>query len=862
MAQRSLIPKQRILTETESQTSFESWKQSMLFHIALDGKSARFLSDLKTWSSAANHGFTDDSNDVREEVRMTKEAKSCLLEFILGSVATYAPVISARFIQKQSTSLESIFDRLRGHYGFRKTGGRVLDLPQLRQDTNESREALWERIYTFSEELLLTKDCCVKHENATITEDETFTPTILNILVAIWLNIINPALPSMVQQRFATALRNNTVFSIRDEISDSIPILLAELQEKEGLINRNSSNNYQYQRSKPKQRYQQSNRPKCCLCDAAGRPALGHFLSACPFLPANDKKFMSKAREVIASFDENEFEEHGECEYEQEDYEAPNSNKISMVSLKHSINDIYSRRVDIVLSPVLQVRRNGKASLWTLDSGAEASLIRESECNELNVKILPTRQRARMADGASHLPIIGEAHFTAQWGHHDLKFSGLVVKNLDSPVLAGMPFLMENDVSIRYSQNIISIGDCCSINYSQDKTHRSPSIKSVASVLRISHQACILPGDEIKFQLPEPLCNESLVALEPRFTVPADMPSWLDCKILHPNPVGEISFPNNTSEPILVSKHAQICQVRPVTEVPLSSCHTTTKPLLENPISKSPSPCKPNQTSLAVISVDPSGIMSDPQKSSFHLVHRKYKEVFTPGIGKYNGYSGKFMHTINVGPNLPPQRRGRIPEYNKNDRELLQSKFDYLLQEGVFSRAEDINQPVEYVHPSFLVKKPSGGHRLVTSFGEVAEHARPQPTVNSNVEHVLHNIGQFKYIIKCDLSSAYYQIPLNPESSKYVGVLTPFKGTFIYRRSVMGLPGSEAALEEILSRIFGDMVKEGKMVKLMDDLYVGSESIDSLILIWEEVLHRLSLNGLKLGIDKTIICPTSTNILG
>ena len=68
---------------------------------------------------------------------------------------------------------------------------------------------------------------------------------------------------------------------------------------------------------------------------------------------------------------------------------------------------------------------------------------------------------------------------------------------------------------------------------------------------------------------------------------------------------------------------------------------------------------------------------------------------------------------------LPPQRKGRIPIYNKDCMETLQLKFDELLKEGVLCRAEDIDVAIEYVHTSFLIKKSSGGHRLVTSFGEV-----------------------------------------------------------------------------------------------------------------------------------------------
>ena len=175
--------------------------------------------------------------------------------------------------------------------------------------------------------------------------------------------------------------------------------------------------------------------------------------------------------------------------------------------------------------------------------------------------------------------------------------------------------------------------------------------------------------------------------------------------------------------------------------------------------------------------------------------------------------------------NLPPQRRGRIPDYSRGDKELLQQKFDYLLQEGVLTRAEDINQPVEYVHPSFLVKKSSGGHRLVTSFGEVAEYAKPQPTINSNIEHVLHQLGQYEVIIIADLRDAYYHVPLSTDSSKYVGVITPYTGTLVYRRSVMGLPGSEAALEDLLSRVFGDLIFDGCLVKIADNLYFGVNTL-------------------------------------
>ena len=113
-----------------------------------------------------------------------------------------------------------------------------------------------------------------------------------------------------------------------------------------------------------------------------------------------------------------------------------------------------------------------------------------------------------------------------------------------------------------------------------------------------------------------------------------------------------------------------------------------------------------------------------------------------------------------MGPSLPPQRRGRIPIYDKGNKVILQRKMDELQQEGVLAKPEDLGIVAEYVSPSFLIAKSSGGHRLVTAFSEVGAYIKPQPSVMPNTDDVLRQIGQWRFMIKTDLSQAYYQIPL------------------------------------------------------------------------------------------------------
>ena len=50
----------------------------------------------------------------------------------------------------------------------------------------------------------------------------------------------------------------------------------------------------------------------------------------------------------------------------------------------------------------------------------------------------------------------------------------------------------------------------------------------------------------------------------------------------------------------------------------------------------------------------------------------------------------------------------------------LQLKIDELVQKGIFARPQDLGIQLEYISPSFLVKKPSGGYRLVTDFTSLA----------------------------------------------------------------------------------------------------------------------------------------------
>ena len=136
-----------------------------------------------------------------------------------------------------------------------------------------------------------------------------------------------------------------------------------------------------------------------------------------------------------------------------------------------------------------------------------------------------------------------------------------------------------------------------------------------------------------------------------------------------------------------------------------------------------------------------------------------------------------------------PLNEKAVPPYSRNQLVELQAKFDELEQAEVFRRPEDLGITVEYLNPSFLVKKPSGGYRLVTAFADVARYSKPQPSLMPDVDSTLRTIAPWRYTIKTDLTRAFYEIPLSKSSLKYCGVATPFCGIRVYTRLAMGMLG-------------------------------------------------------------------------
>lgn len=849
----SRAPKQWSLTVNEKINTVEVWKQNLIYILSLDKRFTSFIQPDSSWgkktSTNPNRGFTDDGEDVDEDLRRTATQKCAELELMLGQIANFCPIIARNSLIKQSTSLEDIWQKIRQHFGFQSTGAHFLDLADIKLEPNERHEDLYQRIMSFFEDNLLTQGCGILHNGSHVETDEDMSPTLENTVILMWLQLVHKGLPSLVKQRYGPELRNKTLASLKPEISQALPSLLDELRTIED--SRVSRTNVTFPPRRPAPTRRKTDK-ECSICKAAGRPgASSHFLSECRLLTESDRRFLRAGRSRMV----------GDGDLSDDDLE--NDNTGATFEDSAFIDPIHSsvRRVDVVESPVLNCFYNEHPVKLTLDTGATTNLVTLDFAKSVDLPVKPTSQSAYQADGVTPLDVVGEVHCSLTRGETVLWLDALVVRKLDTPVLVGNPFHVSNDIGTRPKKRQIIIGGSDVVYYGPQSTNKASIRRAQATVLRTPAKSTVLlPGDHIEFHTPLDTDPDTEWALEPRLDCPSNQfkpnSPWPEPQVIQ-SVNHTIRLRNDTDEPIKLKRNEHVCQIRsvvpahdhPSEPIPVSTHRPNTA-----------SPKGSNHSSPIVI--DPENTLASDMKQKFKDLHATYDSVFSPDVPKYNGASGPIEATVNMGPTLPPQRKGRLPSYNRDSLIDLQNKFDDLERQGVFAKPEDVNVSVEYLNLSFLVKKPNGGTRLVTSFGEVGQYAKPQPALMPNVDQVLRNISSWKYIIHTDLRQSFYQIPLSHSAMKYCGVVTPFKGVRVYTRSAMGMPGSETALEELMTRILGEFVMEGWCAKLADDLYIGGDTPDELFHHWSVCLSTIHKNNLGLNPSKTVIAPVSATILG
>lgn len=239
------------------------------------------------------------------------------------------------------------------------------------------------------------------------------------------------------------------------------------------------------------------------LCKQARRP-FNHFLSKCKHLPEADKQYLrtGKIRQNVEVADGDTDSEEiilSEPSVATHDFEPTYNLRVST-----------SRRVISKQSPQIKVFYRHHPLQLILDTGAEISMIKTSVAQSIGATINKSSQKALQAEGVTPLSIAGETRLLVSRDNVDLKLDALVVNDLDIDILAGIPFMATNDISLRPSKQQILIGDSLVVHYgsslpeSQFKRIR----RTQAVVLRSPTTSVVWPGDFYELSVPQEIAQD------------------------------------------------------------------------------------------------------------------------------------------------------------------------------------------------------------------------------------------------------------------------------------------------------------------------------------------------------------------
>ena len=162
-------------------------------------------------------------------------------------------------------------------------------------------------------------------------------------------------------------------------------------------------------------------------------------------------------------------------------------------------------------------------------------------------------------------------------------------------------------------------------------------------------------AEYIELNLPSDLHNEKHpIAVEPR----PDHTNieWPSPRFLLPVD-GKVRILNETQEAHRIPKKHHLCQAVPSVRISKAA----KPPIPESPTKKATAPSTNNSSPYSQPIAVNKARLGPNIAAQFEKLHTDYDGVFSPHFSGYNGSAGQIEGIVNMGPVLPPQRKGRVP---------------------------------------------------------------------------------------------------------------------------------------------------------------------------------------------------------
>ena len=218
------------------------------------------------------------------------------------------------------------------------------------------------------------------------------------------------------------------------------------------------------------------------------------------------------------------------------------------------------------------------------------------------------------------------------------------------------------------------------------------------------------------------------------------------------------------------------------------------------------------------------------------------------------GCATNHEHTIHLKNSLPTYvKQYPVPEAY---RDQLESQVKEWLKMGI---VQPTNSP--YNSPIFVVPKKDGSPRYVLDFRKLNANSQTDKYSMKTVDECIGDIGRSGSTIfsTLDLSSGFWQLPLEKDSQRYTAFTVHNLGQFKWTRTSQGLHSAPSQYQRLMELTMKGL---NNVIVYIDDLLVHTSNHADHRSSLQSLFDRLRKANLKLNLKKCYFGSTNVTYLG
>lgn len=257
-------------------------------------------------------------------------------------------------------------------------------------------------------------------------------------------------------------------------------------------------------------------------------------------------------------------------------------------------------------------------------------------------------------------------------------------------------------------------------------------------------------------------------------------------------------------------------------------------------------------------------LLTEEQKQQINEVRKEFKAFVeggpletTPMITHKIEFTEEYKHADPVRLNPYPWS----PEVQKSVNEEL----DKWIEAGVVERSD--SDWAMLIVPVMKKGESEDGEvqmkvRMCLDARKLNDRTRRDAYPLPHQDRILGRLGASKYLSTIDLSKAFWQIPLDPESRKYTAFRVFGRGLFQFTRLPFGLVNSPASLSRLMDKVLGYGELEPNVFVYLDDIVIASNTFEEHLRSLKDVARRLREANLSINLEKSKFCVPELPYLG